>query len=157
MQAAALTPDAKLGPGVRAGVSFSATSLTVSGFETFGEQPVRHSQSLFSLLWRNQDKYQVRYDVSHIAGTHAFKFGVNFIHEPVLSGHSRPGRDLYSVCQRPDLLRTKSGRVLLQSTVRGGTPADGSTCTYTPAAMAALRRTCRTWAVRAGLVGLRAT
>jgi hypothetical protein len=35
---------------------------------------------------RNQEKYQFRYDVSHTMGKHALTFGVNFIHEPVLSG-----------------------------------------------------------------------
>jgi len=35
---------------------------------------------------RNQEKYQLRYDVSHVSGAHTPRFGVNFIHEPVLSG-----------------------------------------------------------------------
>jgi hypothetical protein len=64
---------------------FSSTSQTISGFETFGDNqfatPITHFPEL-----RNQEKYQLRYDVSHATGDHAFKFGVNFIHEPVLSG-----------------------------------------------------------------------
>jgi len=64
---------------------FSSTALTVSGFETFGDNQFATPITLFPDL-RNQDKYQVRYDLSHIAGSHAFKFGVDFIHEPVLSG-----------------------------------------------------------------------
>jgi hypothetical protein len=68
---------------------FSATSLTVSGFETFGDNQFATPITLFPNV-RNQEKYQLRYDVSHAAGDHAFKFGVNFIHEPVLSG-SFPG------------------------------------------------------------------
>ncbi len=64
---------------------FSSTALTVSGFETFGDNQFATPITLFPSL-RNQDKYQVRYDLSHIAGSHALKFGVNFIHEPVLSG-----------------------------------------------------------------------
>jgi hypothetical protein len=64
---------------------FSATSLTVSGFETFGDNQFATPITFFPSL-RNQEKYQLRYDVSHSAGDHAFKFGVNFIHEPVLSG-----------------------------------------------------------------------
>ena len=64
---------------------FSATSLTVSGFETFGDNQFATPITLFPDL-RNQEKYQLRYDVSHATGDHAFKFGVNFIHEPVLSG-----------------------------------------------------------------------
>jgi len=64
---------------------FSTTTQTISGFETFGDNQFATPITLFPDL-RNQDKYQVRYDLSHIAGSHAFKFGVNFIHEPVLSG-----------------------------------------------------------------------
>ena len=64
---------------------FSATSLTVSGFETFGDNQFATPITLFPSL-RNQDKYQVRYDLSHVAGSHALKFGINFVHEPVLSG-----------------------------------------------------------------------
>ncbi len=64
---------------------FSATSLTVSGFETFGDNQFATPITLFPSL-RNQEKYQFRYDVSHATGDHAFKFGVNFIHEPALSG-----------------------------------------------------------------------
>lgn len=64
---------------------FSATSLTVSGFETFGDNQFATPITLFPSL-RNQEKYQFRYDVSHASGDHAFKFGINFIHEPVLSG-----------------------------------------------------------------------
>ncbi len=64
---------------------FSSTALTVSGFETFGDNQFATPITLFPDL-RNQDKYQVRYDLSHIAGSHALKFGIDFIHEPVLSG-----------------------------------------------------------------------
>ena len=64
---------------------FSATSLTVSGFETFGDNQFATPITLFPSL-RNQEKYQFRYDVSHASGDHAFKLGINFIHEPVLSG-----------------------------------------------------------------------
>ena len=64
---------------------FSATSLTVSGFETFGDNQFATPITLFPSL-RNQEKYQLRYDVSHATGDHSFKFGVNFIHEPVLGG-----------------------------------------------------------------------
>ena len=64
---------------------FSATSQTISGFETFGDNQFDTAITAFPDL-RNQEKYQLRYDVSHSTGDHAFKFGVNFIHEPVLSG-----------------------------------------------------------------------
>jgi len=64
---------------------FSSTSLTVSGFQTYGDNQFATPITLFPSL-RNQQKYQVRYDVDHATGDHSFKFGVNFIHEPVLSG-----------------------------------------------------------------------
>ena len=63
----------------------SSTTLTVSGFETFGDNQFATPITLFPSL-RNQDKYQFRYDLSHVSGKHAMKFGINFIHEPVLGG-----------------------------------------------------------------------
>ena len=80
---------------------FSSTSQTVSGFETFGDNQFATPITFFPDL-RNQEKYQLRYDVSHAVGDHAFKFGVNFIHEPVLSG-AFPGNSevLYSFPQDP--------------------------------------------------------
>jgi len=64
---------------------FSTTTSTISGFETFGDQQFVTAITAFPVL-RNQEKYQFRYDVSHATGKHAVRFGVNFIHEPVLSG-----------------------------------------------------------------------
>jgi Carboxypeptidase regulatory-like domain len=80
---------------------FSATSLTVSGFETFGDNQFATPITFFPSL-RNQEKYQLRYDVSHATGDHSFKFGVNFIHEPLLSG-SFPGNQemLYQLPEDP--------------------------------------------------------
>jgi hypothetical protein len=80
---------------------FSSTSQTISGFETFGDNQFATPITLFPDL-RNQEKYQLRYDVSHAVSDHAIKFGVNFIHEPVLSG-AFPGNaeTLYSFPQDP--------------------------------------------------------
>lgn len=64
---------------------FSSTSNTVSGLETFGDNQFITAVTAFPVL-RNQEKYQLRYDVSHVSGRHAPRFGVNFIHEPVMSG-----------------------------------------------------------------------
>jgi len=64
---------------------FSSTSRTVSGLETFGDNQFVTAITAFPVL-RNQEKYQFRYDVSHSSGLHATTFGVDFIHEPVLSG-----------------------------------------------------------------------
>jgi hypothetical protein len=64
---------------------FSTTSHTTSGLETFGDNQFVTAITAFPVL-RNQEKYQLRYDVTHSAGRHAPQFGINFIHEPVLSG-----------------------------------------------------------------------
>jgi Carboxypeptidase regulatory-like domain/TonB dependent receptor len=64
---------------------FTTTSSAITGFETYGDNQFVTGIANFPIL-RNQEKYQVRYDVSHVSGRHAPRFGVNFIHEPVLSG-----------------------------------------------------------------------
>lgn len=64
---------------------FSSTSQTISGFETFGDNQFVTPITAFPIL-RNQEKYQVRYAVTHSSGSHSPSFGVDFIHEPVLSG-----------------------------------------------------------------------
>ncbi len=64
---------------------FTTTASTVTGFETYGDNQYITAITAFPVL-RNQQKYQLRYDISHVAGRHATRFGVNFIHEPVLSG-----------------------------------------------------------------------
>lgn len=64
---------------------FSSTSSTISGHETFGDNQFITPITAFPEL-RNQEKYQLRYDLSRSSGRHAPRFGVNFIHEPVLSG-----------------------------------------------------------------------
>src|ERR1700733_6851493 len=64
---------------------FTATSATISGLETFGDNQFITPITAFPVL-RKQEKYQFRYDVTHTAGAHAFQFGVNFIHEPVVDG-----------------------------------------------------------------------
>ncbi len=80
---------------------FSSTALTVSGFETYGDNQFATPITLFPDL-RNQDKYQFRYDLSHVIRDHALKLGVDFIHEPVLSG-SFPGNaeTLYQFPENP--------------------------------------------------------
>jgi hypothetical protein len=64
---------------------FSSTALTVSGFETYGDNQFATPITFFPSE-RSQEKYQVRYDMSNARGHHAIKLGINFIHEPVLSG-----------------------------------------------------------------------
>jgi hypothetical protein len=108
---------------------FSSTSLTVSGFETFGDNQFATPITLFPSL-RNQEKYQLRYDVSHALRDHALKFGVNFIHEPVLSG-AFPGNaeTLYSFPQDPSFYLTQPSAVFTADMAAGASftpPRDGS-------------------------------
>ena len=64
---------------------FTSTFSTISGFETFGDNQFATPITAFPVE-RDQDKYQLRYDVARTGTTHSLKFGVNFIHEPVFSG-----------------------------------------------------------------------
>jgi hypothetical protein len=80
---------------------FSSTALTVSGFETFGDNQFATPITFFPSE-RNQEKYQLRYDVSNDRGHHALKWGANFIHEPVLGGaFSGNTETLYQLPQNP--------------------------------------------------------
>jgi len=87
---------------------FSLTSLTVSGHETFGDNQFATPITAFPML-RNQEKYQLRYDLSRATGDHSLKFGVNFIHEPVLSGAlSANAETLYTLPNDPTFYTANS-------------------------------------------------
>jgi hypothetical protein len=73
------------GLGLALAFPFSANFHTTSGFETFGDNQFATVVSAFPVA-RDQQKYQFRYDLNHIAGPHTFDFGINLIHEPVLRG-----------------------------------------------------------------------
>jgi hypothetical protein len=90
---------------------FSSTTLTVSGFETYGDNQFATPITLFPSL-RDQQKYQFRYDLGHATGDHSFKFGVNFIHEPVLGG-AFPGNQetLYSFPNDPTYYLENAGNL----------------------------------------------
>jgi hypothetical protein len=89
---------------------FSLSSQTVSGFETYGDNQFATAITLFPSL-RNQQKYQFRYDLGHATGDHSFKFGINFIHEPVLAG-AFPGNQetLYSFPEDPTFYVANPGQ-----------------------------------------------
>jgi hypothetical protein len=90
---------------------FSLTSLTVSGHETFGDNQFATPITAFPML-RNQEKYQLRYDLSRATGDHSLKFGVNFIHEPVLSGAlSANAETLYTLPNDPTFYTANSTNV----------------------------------------------
>jgi Carboxypeptidase regulatory-like domain/TonB dependent receptor len=113
---------------------FSSTALTISGFETFGDNQFATPITLFPDL-RNQDKYQFRYDLSHTAGSHALKFGIDFIHEPVLSGaFASTAETLAQYVNNPTYYVENPGVFGTFAPQCDGIPAsDGSMCSYTPA------------------------
>ncbi len=111
---------------------FSATFSTISGFETFGDQQFVTPITAFPVV-RNQEKYQFRYDVSHATGRHAPRFGVDFIHEPVLSG-ALPGtaENLTQFVMDPaDYLADP--QQFPEDLVCGPNATPDTTCTDTPA------------------------
>ena len=75
---------------------FSTSVLTTSGFETFGDNQFVTPITAFPIQ-RDQQKYQFRYDVSHVKAAHAPRFGINFIHEPVLSGRLSDNAEILHV------------------------------------------------------------
>ncbi len=90
---------------------FSSTRSTISGLETFGDNQFVTPITAFPVL-RNQEKYQFRYDVSHVYGRHAPRFGVNFIHEPVLSGAlAATAEFVYSPPQDPSFYLTNQSQL----------------------------------------------
>ena len=122
---------------------FSATFHTISGFETFGDNQFATPITAFPVV-RDQQKYQFRYDVSHSAGRHSPRFGINFIHEPVLRGAlSGTAETLHTFALdpgqylgNPSQFRADLGTVDIHScaTLSGVTPTDGTKCDFTPAA-----------------------
>jgi hypothetical protein len=111
---------------------FSATFQTISGFETFGDNQFATPITAFPVL-RNQEKYQFRYDVSHASGTHAPKFGINFIHEPVLSGALSGTEDtLIQYPNDPSFYAANPSQFYFDPTCAAPAP-DGVACTATPA------------------------
>jgi len=119
---------------------FSSTSATTSGFETFGDQQFVTAITAFPVL-RNQEKYQLRYDVSHVSGAHAPRFGINFIHEPVMSGAlTANAENLVALVLNPtDYTANAASEQQFSNdlTVCSATPSPnitpGTTCTATPA------------------------
>ena len=116
---------------------FSSTALTISGYETFGDNQFATPITLFPDL-RNQEKYQFRYDLSHFAGSHALKFGVDLIHEPVLSGaFASTAEQLIKYPQNPDYYVANSSQFYYTPPSSQCNPvpdpASNITCTYTPA------------------------
>src|ERR1700676_1575895 len=125
------TRNSNLGFGLA--FPFSSTALTVSGFETFGDNQFATPITLFPSL-RNQDKYQMRYDLSRATGDHSLKFGIDFIHEPVLGGaFAATDETFIQYVSNPDVYAQNPGSFYFSPQCAAGPPPDGSSCNFTPA------------------------
>lgn len=116
---------------------FSSTTATTSGLETFGDNQFVTAITAFPVL-RNQEKYQVRYDVTHTMGSHALRFGINFIHEPVMSGALTANAEtLAAFVLDPTDYAANPSQFTTDLTACSDTPSPnvtpGTSCTVTPA------------------------
>ena len=113
---------------------FSSTFQTISGFETFGDNQFVTPITAFPVL-RNQEKYQIRYAVTHSSGSHSPSFGVDFIHEPVLSG-ALPGdaETLITYPSDPSFYATNPSQFYFSSQCATAPPSGSQiTCSFAPA------------------------
>jgi hypothetical protein len=111
---------------------FTTTSSTVTGFETYGDNQFVTGMAAFPVL-RNQQKYQFRYDVTRVAGSHAARFGVNFIHEPVLTGAlSSNAETLLTYAQNPAFYAADPSAFYAKRDCQSPIP-DGVACVASPA------------------------
>src|SRR6266446_1523143 len=99
--------------------------------------PFRDNQFLTPItafpVLRNQEKYQFRYDVSHVHGRHAPRLGVNFIHEPVLSGAlAATAETVLTYSNDPSFYAANPSLFYFSSTCVPPVPS-GVICTATPA------------------------
>jgi hypothetical protein len=116
---------------------FTSTTATTSGLETFGDNQFVTAITAFPVL-RNQEKYQWRYDVTHTTGRHIPRFGINFIHEPVMSGALTSNAEtLVSFVLDPTAYAANPQQFSTDLTACLPTPSPnvtpGTTCTSTPA------------------------
>jgi hypothetical protein len=111
---------------------FTSTLSTISGVETFGDNQFMTPITAFPVL-RNQEKYQFRYDVDYLAGPHTFRFGVNFIHEPVMSGAlAATAETLLSYSNDPSFYATNPSQFYFSLSCAAPVPADVD-CAAAPA------------------------
>jgi len=111
---------------------FTSTRSTISGLETFGDNQFITPITAFPVL-RNQEKYQFRYDLTHTDGQHATRFGVNFIHEPVLSGAlAATAETVLSYAKDPSFYVANPSLFYFSMKCAAPVPSDVS-CSATPA------------------------
>jgi hypothetical protein len=113
---------------------FSVTYQTISGLDTFGDNSFATAITAFPVL-RNQEKYQLRYDVSHSAGHHSPRFGASIIHEPVLSGAlSATAETVISYPNDPSFYAANPSQFFFSRECATQPPtASGIKCTFSPA------------------------
>lgn len=113
---------------------FSSTFQTISGFETFGDNQFVTPITAFPVL-RNQEKYQFRYDINHATGQHNLRVGIDFIHEPVLSGAlSGTAETLITYPSDPDFYAANPSQFYFSSQcATAPSAASNITCAFTPA------------------------
>jgi outer membrane receptor protein involved in Fe transport len=111
---------------------FSSTSLTTSGFETFGDNQFVTPITTFPVL-RNQEKYQFRYELIHVSGRHAPRFGVDFIHEPVLSGALSGTAENLTIFTLDPTIYLGNPQQFSKDLACGQGATSGTTCMDTPA------------------------
>lgn len=130
------TEDRNSNDGFALAFPFSATFQTISGFETFGDNQFATPITAFPVL-RNQEKFQFRYDLTHQAGSHTQRFGVNFIHEPVLSGAlSGTAEDLHQFPLDPTAYLADPQQFVADyacAEANGVQPSPDAVCSSTPA------------------------
>ena len=123
------TRNAKLGFALD--FPFTSTRSTISGLETFGDNQFVTPITAFPVL-RNQEKYQFRYDVTHAGGRHATRFGINLIHEPVMSGAlAATAETVLSYVNDPSFYAANPSQFYFSMNCIPPVPAD-VTCTATP-------------------------
>ena len=111
---------------------FTSTRSTISGLETFGDNQFVTPITAFPVL-RNQEKYQFRYDVTHTHGQHSPRLGVNFIHEPVLSGAlTATAETVVTYSNDANFYAANPSLFYFSSTCASPVPS-GVSCTTTPA------------------------
>src|SRR6267154_6461909 len=111
---------------------FTSTRSTISGLETFGDNQFVTPITAFPVL-RNQEKYQFRYDMTHAHGRHATRFGINFIHEPVMSGAlAARSETVFSYANDPSFYAANPSQFYFSVKCAAPVPADVS-CSAAPA------------------------
>ena len=118
---------------------FTVTPSVITGQDTFGDNTFVTPITAFPVV-RNQQKYQFRYDLSHLTGKHSWKLGVNLLHEPVLDGAlASDPETVIAYAENPDFYAANPSAFAFTSTYLTNPGAcnaneldSASVCTFTP-------------------------